>query len=105
MRQEEEINKLIQEIENLRLQLSQVTNRLRDLRNENRHEDSAIVRGNRHSTQIKVGDIVEVTNRYRNRLGVKGKVIRVTSTQAVIEPIDGGATFRKYKVNLRKIEE
>jgi septation ring formation regulator EzrA len=96
-----EVIRLTRELERLQIEISKVNNRLRQL------EDATQVK--RRISQmsmentIRIGDIVEVTNRYKGRLGVRGKVIKVTSAQVLIEANDNGETFRKYKANVRII--
>ena len=50
---------------------------------------------------IRIGDKVEVKNTYKGQKGVRGTVIKLTSTKAWVKPIDEGANFRKYKLNLK----
>jgi hypothetical protein len=57
----------------------------------------------RVKNMIRVGDTVEVTNKYKGRLGVQGTVIKLTPAQVVIYKLDSSDTFRKYKANIKEI--
>lgn len=51
-------------------------------------------------TNFQIGDIVEITNEYRNQLGERGTVTKVTRTQVAINLHSTGRTIRKKKTNV-----
>jgi dsDNA-specific endonuclease/ATPase MutS2 len=94
-----EITELIQELEQLQIHISRVNERLKELNNDDRTKKQTA----KDKSTLKVGDKVEVTNKYKGRLGVRGTVIRVTSAQVVIQEEGGDEVFRKYKANVRRV--
>jgi dsDNA-specific endonuclease/ATPase MutS2 len=94
-----EITELIQELEQLQIRISRVNERLKELNNDDRTKKQTA----KDKSTLKVGDKVEVTNKYKGRLGVRGTVIRVTSAQVVIQEEGGDEVFRKYKANVRRV--
>jgi dsDNA-specific endonuclease/ATPase MutS2 len=94
-----EIAQLIQELEQLQVRISRVNERLKELNNDDRTSKQTT----KDKSTLKVGDKVEVTNKYKGRLGVRGTVIRVTSAQVVIQEEDGDEVFRKYKANVKRV--
>jgi hypothetical protein len=52
---------------------------------------------------FEVGDRVVVTNKYRGLKGTKGTIVSLSNAQATVKPDNNGATFRKYKQNLRRL--
>ena len=97
--QNQKIEELTTHLELLHIQIEEVSNRIRAITRENNNVTRV-----RRGIEIRVGDTVQVTNKYKGRLGVKGVVIRLTATQSVIES-ETGETFRKYKANLKIVEE
>jgi hypothetical protein len=53
--------------------------------------------------EFQEGDIVVVTNRHRNLQGQRAIVVRVTSHQVAIRPLNSHRIFYKKKTNLRLI--
>lgn len=51
--------------------------------------------------EVRVGDRVEVLNSYRGLKETRGVVVKVTGSQATINPDNDGPNFRKYKRNLK----
>ena len=51
-------------------------------------------------TEFRVGDVVEITNEYRNQLGERGTITKVTRTQVAINLHSTGRTIRKKKTNV-----
>ena len=51
--------------------------------------------------EIRIGDIVEVTNNYRDQLGEQGTVTRVTDKQVSIRLNSTGRTIKKKKTNVK----
>jgi hypothetical protein len=96
-----EVKQLIEELERLQLQITRVNERLRQIGNTT-HNKSDIDQAKTKS-ELSVGDTVEVTNKYKGRLGVQGTVIKVTSAQVLIREVGGNNTFRKYKANVKRV--
>jgi hypothetical protein len=53
--------------------------------------------------EIRVGDLVEITNEYRNQQGERGTVTRVTRAQVTLTLQSTGRSIRKKKSNVRII--
>jgi hypothetical protein len=96
-----EVTELIEELDRLQIQITRVNERLRQLENKTHIKEKTNPINT--SDTLRVGDIVEVTNRYKGRLGVRGTIVRVTSAQVVIRESDNGETFRKYKANVKRV--
>ena len=102
-----EIEQLTNDLEQLQLQINTVNARLRIIRRNRENTnttdtDTEAVRADEIGP-IAVGDTVQVTNKYKGRRGVVGEVIKLTPTQAVVRPRNGGEDFRMYKANLKKL--
>jgi preprotein translocase subunit YajC len=96
-----EVTALIRELEQLQLRITRVNDRLKQLKTTTRAKQQTTT--NKETNALRVGDRVEVTNRYKGRLGVRGTIIKVTSAQVLIQEVDNNSTFRKYKANVKKI--
>jgi septation ring formation regulator EzrA len=77
-----EVKQLIEELERLQLQITRVNEHLRQIDNTT-HSQSDVNQAKTKSA-LSVGDTVEVTNKYKGRLGVQGTVIKKTSAQVLI---------------------
>jgi hypothetical protein len=102
--QQEEINDLIEELHNLRLDFERrsevISLRLNRLqRRQNPPEIAIPRRGNPYSEQ----DIVRITNNYRNQRGIQGTVIRVTRRQVVLLADNNQRYTRSYN-NVELVE-
>jgi transcription elongation factor len=53
--------------------------------------------------EIIVGDTVEITNDYRNQLGERGIVTKVTRAQVTLTLNSTGRSIRKKKTNVRLV--
>jgi hypothetical protein len=53
--------------------------------------------------KFKNSDRVIVKNKYRGLKGTKGTIISLSNAQATVRPDNNGATFRKYRQNLRRL--
>ena len=86
------INELARLIDELSTELSERLNIEEDTTQDNNRE----VR-----REIIIGDIVEITNSYRNQLGERGTVTRITRSQVLIDLHSTGRNIRKSKRNVR----
>jgi hypothetical protein len=103
-----EIDELTEELRKLQIQANNIQNRLQQIRE--RQQQTDVTTETRTTQQkedrnrpLRIGDRVTVTNRYKNRQGVTGIVVKLTPTQAVVRPENGEEEFRKYKANLRRV--
>ena len=96
-----EITELIQELDRLQIQITRVNERLRQI--DNTTQVTSKPEKSNTENAIRVGDTVEVTNKYMGRLGVQGTVLKITSAQVLIRELNSDETFRKYKANVRRI--
>ena len=56
------------------------------------------------STDYHIGDLVEITNRYHNRLGERGHIVAVTTYQVTVRLIsDPTILLVKWKTSVRKV--
>jgi hypothetical protein len=94
-----EVAQLIRELDQLQTCIARVNKRLRQLSND-KHTDKQTTKD---KNTLKVGDKVEVTNKYKGRLEVRGTVIKVTSAQVLIQEEGGEDIFRKYKANVKQV--
>ena len=53
--------------------------------------------------EILVGDIVEITNQYRDQLGQQGIVTKITSKQLTVRLYSTGRTIKKKKTNVKLV--
>ena len=53
--------------------------------------------------EIQVGDIVEITNAYRDQQGQQGTVIKITNKQVSISLLESGRIVKKKKTNVKII--
>jgi len=102
-----EIDELTKELAALELQANNIQQRLQQIRERNENQtnntENRTRRNENKNRPLSTGDSVIVTNKYKGRQGVTGTIVRLTSTQAIIQPTDGGEAFRKYKANLRRL--
>ena len=96
-----EVTELIKELEQLQIRITRVNERLRQLDSRTTRNERTTT--NKESNELRVGDKVEVTNRYKGRFGVQGTITKVTSAQVLIRETGSGNTFRKYKANVKKV--
>jgi uncharacterized protein YlxW (UPF0749 family) len=94
-----EVKQLILELEQLQIRITRVNDRLRQLNNTSQSTQQTT----KEKNTLSVGDTVEVTNKYKGRLGVRGTIIKITSAQVVIREENGNDTFRKYKANVKRV--
>ncbi len=96
-----EVQQLIEELDRLQIQITRVNERLKQI---DRTTDNQTNRNHTATNNtLNVGDIVEVTNRYKDRLGVQGTIIKIKSAQVVIRETEGDQIFRKYKGNVKRV--
>lgn len=93
---DKELQQLISDLEQLKLQVNDITKRIEELKGKPINKDPI------KSKQLKVGDKVIVTNNYRNRKGITGNIVRVTPAQVRIRPDNGNNEFQVYKQNVKK---
>jgi ABC-type Zn uptake system ZnuABC Zn-binding protein ZnuA len=91
----------ISELARLIEELSSELNQLLTIEDE---EVPQTVRNIVTRTNFRVGDTVEITNEYRNQLGERGTVTKVTRTQVAIRLLSSGRTIRKKKTNVTLVE-
>jgi hypothetical protein len=53
--------------------------------------------------EIQIGDIVEITNAYRDQQGKQGTVVKITSKQVSIQLLESGRIVKKKKSNVKII--
>ena len=53
--------------------------------------------------EIKIGDLVEITNNYRDQLGEQGTITRITDKQVSIRLESTGRIIKKKKTNVKII--
>jgi dsDNA-specific endonuclease/ATPase MutS2 len=99
--EDSEVAELIKELEQLQVRITRVNERLKQLDRKGTQRKQTVT--NKESNDLRVGDRVEVTNRYKGRFGTQGTIIKITSAQVLIQEADSDNTFRKYKANVRKI--
>jgi preprotein translocase subunit YajC len=92
-----ELNRLINDLENLKIQVKDITKRIEDLQGNTNHKKSDKHRG------FEIGDKVIITNNYRNRKGITGNIVRITPAQVKIKPSNGNAEFHVYKQNIKRV--
>jgi hypothetical protein len=97
-----EVKRLIEELDRLQIQIAKVNERLRQI-DEVADTKTSGSKPKRDKAALSVGDTVEVTNKYKGRLGVRGTVLKITSAQVLIQEIGGDDVFRKYKDNVRRV--
>jgi hypothetical protein len=98
---DDEVTELIRELEQLQLRITSVNDRLKLLKNNTEGNNQTETTKNKNI--LRVGDKIEVTNKYKGRLGVQGTIVKVTSAQVLIQETGSNTTFRKYKANVRKL--
>ena len=98
-----EIDTLVEELHRLNTSLTTVTKILTKkgitVNNTSKTETDTHTRSD---ANLKVGDIVKTIDSYGVKKGTKGAITRLTPVQAYVKPLDGGKTFRKYQVNLKR---
>jgi hypothetical protein len=52
---------------------------------------------------IELGNVVEITNKYKDLQGTRGTVIKVTNQQVTIRLENSNETIRRKKTNVKKI--
>ena len=87
----------ITELARLIDELSAELNQLLSIEDE---DSSQITRTIIPRTEFRIGDIVEITNEYRNQLGERGTITKVTRTQVAISLHSTGRIIRKKKTNV-----
>ena len=87
----------ITELARLIEELSSELNQLLTIQDD---ESSQAPRITSPRTEFRIGDTVEITNEYRNQLGERGTVTKVTRTQVAINLHSTGRTIRKKKTNV-----
>ena len=100
----EDLTKTLKQLEITVSRLKERRNILVQRRNKRTSgRDSTRRAGNKRELQI--GDLVEVKDNYKGRKGVIGRTASLHGGQVRLETIDGSAGFRKFKENVRLIEE
>jgi hypothetical protein len=56
-----------------------------------------------NDNNIELGNVVEITNNYKNLQGTRGTVIKVTKHQVTIKLEDNNEVIKRKKSNVRKI--
>ena len=105
----DKLHQLTETLQSLNLATAAVTRRRNELirRNSNRNNKRSgkALRKQRRKNEFRVGDLVEVKDKYKGRQGIKGIVTEVYMAQVFLAPIDGTTGFRKYKENIKLLEE
>lgn len=52
---------------------------------------------------IELGNVVEITNKYKNLQGSRGTVIKITNHQVTIRLENSNETIKRKKTNVKKI--
>jgi hypothetical protein len=95
-------NKRIKEIAKEIEQLSEELNALLISEEENKNTDDNESFNNERSN-LEVGNVVEITNNYKNLQGSRGTVIKITKQQVTIRLESINQLVNRKKSNVRKI--
>jgi hypothetical protein len=108
----EELTRLNDTIENTNERLNLLINSEQESSRKNEVQPTTVINQEITSTEqhdpprrgnLKIGDRVIVKNKYRGLKGTKGTIISLSNAQATVRPDNNGATFRKYRQNLRRL--
>jgi preprotein translocase subunit YajC len=101
-REEEiELNKLVEDLEQLQIQIKKVTTRINEIKSK--HNIKKPTTKSNKKKELQIGDAVIVTGTYRNRKGITGKVVKITPAQIRLKPDNGNDEFQIYKQNIKPV--
>ena len=95
-REDTELNRLINDLKNLKVQVNDITKRIDELKGNTNNKKIT------KNKEFQIGNKVIITNNYRNRKGITGNIIRITPAQVRIKPSNGNAEFQVYKQNIKR---
>ena len=108
-----QIGRLVDEVQNLSLELSEAKEELRKLQERMDVDDAAHLRKNRNNKEasvgkgkrkaFQIGDRVVIIDNYRGNKGKKGTIVGVTGQQVILQLEHQELQVRKWKENVRKV--